>query len=186
MALYKGRVSVAKGLQLSLVLDQLGEFLAGRRELLTILVSPSVRFVQPCCLPHDNQTVAEKEEEGKRMLRELGSIRREIRNWLYKKEFRNVVLIDSLEASSAASCWDTAKGMMVDNVHMHPAGYSKLAIAVREAVQRGLLGRKRKANEAQGSAEKEMKMGGGEGGPKGGKGTGGKGKGRGKGYGYSI
>jgi hypothetical protein len=108
----------AKGLQLSLVMDQLEGFLAGRKELLTILVSPSVRFVLPCCLPHDNQTGVEKEKEGKRMLRELGSLCREIRNWLYRKEFRNVVLIDPLEASGAASRWDTAKELMVDNVHI--------------------------------------------------------------------
>jgi hypothetical protein len=69
----KGRVSVAKGLQLSQVMDQLEGFLAARKDLLTILVSPSVRFVRPCCLPHDSQTVEEKMEEGKRMLRKLGS-----------------------------------------------------------------------------------------------------------------
>jgi hypothetical protein len=185
----KGRVSVAKGLQLSQVMDQLEGFLAVRKDLLTILVSPSVRFVRPCCLPHDSLPIEEKVEEGKRMLRELGSLRREIRNWLYKKEFRNVVLVDPLEGSGAASCWDTAQELMADSVHMQPAGYSKLAGGIREAVQKWLLGRKRKSNE--GAAEKKQRLGGGEGGPKGGKGTGGKGaggkgKGRCKGYGYPL
>jgi lysophospholipase L1-like esterase len=140
----RGKVAVAKGLQLSLVLEQLEEFLVGRRDLLTILVCPSVRFVVSCCLPHDNLTEEEKVEEGKRMLRELGSLRREVRNWLYKKELKNVVLADQLEASGAASSWDKAKGLMVDNVHMQPVGYAKLAMAIREAVQRWLVGQKRK------------------------------------------
>jgi hypothetical protein len=78
------------------------------------------------------------------MLRELGSLRREVRNWLYKKELKNVVLADQLEASGAASSWDKAKGLMVDNVHMQPVGYAKLAMAIREAVQRWLVGQKRK------------------------------------------
>ncbi len=74
-------------------------------------------------------------------------------------------------------------------VHMHPAGYSKLAGAVCEAVQKWLLGHKRKSNEEQGEAEKQMEMGGGEGRQKGGKGArgkgaGDKGKGRGKGNDY--
>ncbi len=186
----KGKVSVAKGLQLSQVMDQLEGFLAARKDLLTILVSPSVRFVRPCCLTHDSLPVEEKMEEGKRMLRELGSLRREIRNWLYKKGFRNVVLVDPLEMNSAASSWDKAQELMADSVHMQNAGYSKLAGGIREAVQNWLIGRKRKANEEQGAAEKKPRLGGGEGGPKGGKGpggkgAGGKGKGRGKGYGYS-
>jgi hypothetical protein len=121
----------------------------------------------------------------------LGSLRREIRNWLYKKGFRNVVLVDPLETNGAASCWDTAQELMADSVHMQPAGYSKLAGGIREAVQNWLLGRKRKSNEDQGAAEKKPRLGGGEGGPKGGKGpggkgAGGKGKGRGKGYGNSL
>jgi hypothetical protein len=186
----KGKVSVAKGLQLSQVMDQLEGFLEARKDLLTILVSPSVRFVRPCCLPHDNLPVEEKIEEGKRMLRELGSLRREIRNWLYKKGFRNVVLVDPLESNGAASSWDKAQELMADSVHMQNAGYSKLAGGIRVAVQNWLIGRKRKANEEQGAAEKKPRLGGGEGGPKGGKGpggkgAGGKGKGRGKGYGYS-
>jgi hypothetical protein len=186
----KGKVSVAKGLQLSQVMDQLEGFLEARKDMLTILVSPSVRFVRPCCLTHDNLPVEEKIEEGKRMLRELGSLRREIRNWLYKKGFRNVVLVDPLEANSAASSWDKAQELMADSVHMQNAGYSKLAGGIREALQNWLIGRKRKANEEQGAAEKKPRLGGGEGGPKGGKGpggkgAGGKGKGRGKGYGYS-
>jgi hypothetical protein len=186
----KGKVSVAKGLQLSQVMDQLEGFLEARKDLLTILVSPSVRFVRPCCLPHDNLPVEEKIEEGKRMLRELGSLRREIRNWLYKKGFRNVVLVDPLESNGAASSWDKAQELMADSVHMQNAGYSKLAGGIRVAMQNWLIGRKRKANEEQGAAEKKPRLGGGEGGPKGGKGpggkgAGGKGKGRGKGYGYS-
>ncbi len=186
----KGKVSVAKGLQLSQVMDQLEGFLAARKDLLTILVSPSLRFVRPCCLTHDSLPVEEKIEDGKRMLRELGSLRREIRNWLYKKGFRNVVLVDPLEANSAASSWDKAQELMADSVHMQNAGYSKLAGGIREAVQNWLIGRKRKANEEQGAAEKKPRLGGGEGGPKGGKGPGGKGacgkgKGRGEGYGYS-
>jgi hypothetical protein len=186
----KGKVSVAKGLQLSQVLEQLEGFLAARKDLLTIIISPSVRFVRPCCLPHDSLPVEEKIEDGKRMLRELGSLRREIRNWLYKKGFRNVVLVDPLEMNSAAASWDKAQELMADSVHMQNAGYSKLAGGIREAVQNWLIGRKRKANEDQGAAEKKPRLGGCEGGPKGGKGPGGKGgggkgKGRGKGYGYS-
>ncbi len=114
-------------------------------------------------MPHDSLPVEEKIEEGKRMLRELGSLRREIRNWLYKKGFRNAVLVDPLEMNSAASSWDKAQELMADSVHMQNAGYSKLAGGIREAVQNWLISRKRKANE----------------------GAGGKGKGRGKGYGYS-
>jgi hypothetical protein len=180
----KGKVTVAKGMQLNLVLDQLEGFLAGRRDLLTILVSPSVRFVVSCCLPHDNLTEEEKGEEGKRMLRELGSLRREVRNWLYRKELKNVVLVDPLEASGAAASWDKAKGLMADNVHMLPAGYGKLAMAIREAVQRWLVGQKRKATDVKAAAEKKSRLGGGGGKGASGKGpgTGGRGPGGSKGY----
>ncbi len=180
-------VTVARGLQLSLVLDQLEEFLAGRRDLFTILVSPSVRFVRSCCLAHDSLTETEKIEEGKRQLRELGSHRREIRNWLYRKEFRNVVLVDPLEANGAAACWETAKELMVDNVHMKQAGYSRLALAIREAIQKWMLGRKRKGTELLAPSEKKIRLGEGGSGPKGGPGAaGGRGKGAPTGYGKTF
>ena len=73
-----------------------------------------------------------------------------------------MVLVDPLEMNSAASSWDKAQELMADSVNMQNAGYLKLAGGIREAVQNWLIGRKRKANEEQGAAEKKPRLGGGE------------------------
>ncbi|MFN9898011.1 MAG: hypothetical protein ACK55Z_04275, partial [bacterium] len=65
-----GRVSVAKDLQLEILLEQLDPMLESRRELLTSLVCPLVRYMLPCCDSHGSEKGGGREEEGKRMLRE--------------------------------------------------------------------------------------------------------------------
>jgi hypothetical protein len=70
---------------------------------------------------------AERIAEGERQLRELGSLRREVRSWLVRNGFHNVLLADPMEAAGAAKAVGAARNMMYDAVHMKPAGYAALA-----------------------------------------------------------
>jgi hypothetical protein len=44
--------------------------------MLTILVCPTVRFLEACCNAHNSMSQADRIAEGERQLRELGSLRR--------------------------------------------------------------------------------------------------------------
>ncbi len=76
-----GKVVVAGGLQLENLLEPLGPILRERAGKLTFLVCPTVRFLEACCNAYNSMTHADRIAEGERQLRELGSLRREVRSW---------------------------------------------------------------------------------------------------------
>jgi hypothetical protein len=189
----KGRIIVAKDLLLEILLDQLDPVLRSRKESLIILVCPITRFLIACCDAHAKGDGEEKASEDRRMLKELGTLRREIKSRLLKKGYSNVRMIDPLEVCGAAASVEAARKLMADQAHMVATGYAKLAGAIKELAHGWLLGRKRKGTGSDrpdakrirldsGSGAGRGKGGGGKGGESSaGKGAGGKGGKRGKG-----
>jgi hypothetical protein len=142
----QGKVVVARGLQIENLLELLGPLLREREGKLTILVCPSVRFLEACCHSHEALSQEARIAEGERQLRELGSLRREVRTWLVRHGFHDVLLADPLEAAGAAKSVERARELMYDAVHMKPAGYAALAGRIRELTQQWLFARKRKGD----------------------------------------
>jgi hypothetical protein len=140
-----GKVVVARGLQLEILLETVEPVLKLRSDLLTFLVCPTIRHVEACCTAHDSMNAEERRAEGERQLRELGSLRRELKTWLIKKGYTNTLLVDPLQASAAAADIDKAREIMSDSVHMKPAGFSKLAEKIKEMAKSWLLNKKRAA-----------------------------------------
>jgi hypothetical protein len=126
-----GKVVVARGLQL----ENLEPVLKLRSDMLTFLVCPTIRHVEACCTAHDSLSAEERRAEGERQLRELGSLRREVKSWLIKKGYSNTLMVDPLQASAANI--DRARENMRDAVHMQPAGYSRLAEKIKEMAKGG-------------------------------------------------
>jgi hypothetical protein len=149
-----GKIVVARGLQLEILLETVEPVLKLRSDLLTFLVCPTIRHVEACCTAHDSMNAEERRAEGERQLRELGSLRREMKTWLIKKGYTNTLLVDPLQASAAAADIDKARGIMSDSVHMKPAGFSKLADKIKEMAKSWLLNKKRAA---EGGAAPESK-----------------------------
>jgi hypothetical protein len=140
----QGKVVVARGLQLENLLELLGPILRERVGRLTILVCPTVRFLESCCNAHNTMSHADRRAEGERQLRELGSLRREVRTWLVRQGFHDVLLADPLEAAGAAKSVEKARNLMFDAVHMKPAGFAALAGKIRDLIQQWMLSKKRK------------------------------------------
>jgi hypothetical protein len=140
----QGKVVVPRGLQLENLLELLGPILRERAGMLTILVCPTVRFLEACCNAHNSMSQADRIAEGERQLRELGSLRREVRSWLVRHGFHDVLLADPLEAAGAAKSVEKARELMFDAVHMKPAGFAALAGKIRELIQQWMLSKKRK------------------------------------------
>jgi hypothetical protein len=153
----QGKVVVARGLQLENLLELLGPLLREREGKLTILVCPSVRFLEACCHVHDTLSLEARDAEGERQLRELGSLRRKVRTWLVRNGFHDVMLADPLEAAGAAKSVSKARELMYDAVHMKPAGYAALAGKIRELTHQWMLARKRKGEPIAQPAGKRVK-----------------------------
>ena len=175
---------MAKDLPLEILLDQLDPVFMSRRESLIILVCPLTRFLLSCCDSHERGEGAE--EDGKRLLRELGTLRREIKTRLIRKGYDNVRIVDPLEVNGAASSVSAAKAIMRDQVHMRNQGYARLAEGIKELAHSWLLSKKRKASGSERPEAKRIRLdvavetgatGGGGSRGKGGKGRGGSGKG---------
>jgi hypothetical protein len=111
---------------------------------LVILVCPITRHLLPCCTNHEKGTEEEKEIEGKRILKELGHLRRELKGRLLRKGYDNVRMIDPMELNSAASSVSAARALMQDMHHMTRIGYSRLAEDIKELTHSWMLSRKRK------------------------------------------
>ncbi len=180
----QGRIIVAKDLLLEILLDQLDPVFMSRKESLIILVCPLTRLLLSFCDSYERGEGVE--EDGKRLLRELGTLRREIKTRLIKKGYDNVRIVDPLDVNGAASSVSAAKAIMKDQVHMHNLGYARLAEDIKELAHSWLLSKKRKASGSDRPEAKRMRLevavekgatGGGGGRGKGGKGRGGSGKG---------
>jgi len=154
----QGKVVVARGLQLENLLELLGPLLREREGKLTILVCPSVRFLEACCQAHDTLSQEARQAEGERQLRELGSLRREVKTWLVRNGFHDVVLADPLEAAGAVKSVPKARELMYDAVHMKPAGYAALAGRIRELIQQWLVEKQRKGGAIEQPAGKRTKL----------------------------
>ncbi len=177
----KGRIIVAKDLLLEILLDQLDPVFRSRKESLIILVCPLTRFLITCCDAHVRGDTGEREGEGKSLLKELGTLRREIKSRLLKKGYANVRMIDPLDVCGAASSVEAARELMVDQAHMVATGYAKLAGAIKDVAHGWLLRKKRKCTGSDHPDAKRIRLdssssaGRGKGGSGGGKGAGGKG-----------
>jgi hypothetical protein len=158
-----GRVIVAKDLLLEILLDQLDPVFRSRKESLIILVCPLARFLISCCDTQERGSGADPEGEGKRMLRELGTLRREIKSRLLKKGYANVRMVDPLEVCGAAASVEAARALMVDQAHMTAAGYAKLATSIKELAHGWLLGRKRKSTGSDRPDAKRIRLDSGDG-----------------------
>jgi hypothetical protein len=101
---------------------------------------------------------ADRTGEGERQLRELGSLRREVRSWLVRHGFHDVLLADPLEAAGAAKSVERARELMFDAVHMKPAGFAALAGKVRELIVQWLLAKKRKGSSIEQPAGKRARI----------------------------
>jgi len=112
----QGKVVVARGLQLENLLELLGPILRERIGRLTILVCPTVRFLEACCNAHNSM----------------------------RQGFHDVLLADPLEAAGAAKSVEKARNLMFDAVHMKPVGFAALAGKIRDLIQQWMLSRKRK------------------------------------------
>jgi hypothetical protein len=110
----KGRIIVAKDLLLEILLDQLDPVFRSRMDSLIILVCPLTRFLLTCCDAHVKGDTGEREGEGKRLLKELGTLRREIKSRLLKKGYANVRMVEPLDVCGAASSMEVARQLMVD------------------------------------------------------------------------
>jgi hypothetical protein len=177
-----GKVVVARGLQLEILLETVEPVLKQRSDLLTFLVCPTIRHVEACCTAHDSLSADERRAEGERQLRELGSLWREVKNWLIKKGYSNTLMVDPLQASAAAADIDKARENMRDAVHMKAVGYSRLADKIKEMAKGWMLNRKRAGEVGSEPDSKRARFdpNPGRGGNGGGKGGGGKGRGGGK------
>ncbi len=134
---------MARGLQLEILLETVEPVLKLRSDLLTFIVCPTIRHVEACCTAHDSLSAGERRAEGERQLRELGSLRREVKTWLIRKGYSNTLLVDPLQASTAAADIDKARENMRDAVHMRAVGYSRLADKIKEMAKGWMLNRKR-------------------------------------------
>jgi hypothetical protein len=153
-----GKVVVARGPQLENLLDLLRPVLDDRKDLLTFVVSPLVRYLEACCNAHDFRSEEEKIAEGERQLRELGSLRRELKSWIVHNGYRNTFMVDPLSQVGAAASVAKAKEVMADTVHMTPSGYGLLASKILDMSRNWLLNKKRKADSYAGPEGKRIRM----------------------------
>jgi hypothetical protein len=136
-------------------------------EAVRVILDAVIKIIEAGRMFVDLSPSADRTAEGERQLREIGSLRREVRSWLVRHGFHDVLLADPLEAAGAAKSVGKARDLMFDAVHMKPAGFAALAGKIRELIQQWLLSKKRKGSSIEQPAGKrartEQEGGGGSG-----------------------
>jgi hypothetical protein len=152
-----GRVTVSKDMQLEILLDKLDPLLGWSPDTLKVLLCPLVRYLTDCCTEHQRDEKTLK-EEGIRQLKELYQLRRVLKSRIIQKKYKNILLIDPLAATGAASSLDKARAIMADSFHLTSRARGELANKVKEEIVGWLRGRKRGNDTVAGADSKRQRL----------------------------
>jgi hypothetical protein len=152
-----GRVTVSKDMQLEILLDRLDSLLAWSPDTLKVLLCPLVRYLTDCCTEHqrDEKTL---QEEGIRQLKELYQFRRVLKGRIIQKKYKNILLIDPLASTGAASSLERARAIMADSFHLTSKARGELANKIKEEIVGWLRGKKRGSDTAAGADSKRLRL----------------------------
>jgi hypothetical protein len=139
------------------LLDRLDSLLAWSPDTLKVLLCPLVRYLTDCCTEHqrDEKTL---QEEGIRQLKELYQFRRVLKGRIIQKKYKNILLIDPLASTGAASSLERARAIMADSFHLTSKARGELANKIKEEIVGWLRGKKRGSDTAAGADSKRLRL----------------------------
>ena len=167
----KGKLVVASGESLSLIVDKMAPLVCDLRTVVTIIVTPMPRYLKACCATHDKemddgQRIAEKE----RIIRAVWNMKREILGLLMKRHAKNFILVSPLEVLGLRESVEGVEQAMPDGVHLKDEATEALAGHILSRVEEHFTSRKRGPTEKAGPSDKRHRSEGGDHGGRGGHG----------------
>ena len=124
----RGKLTVVTGMQLDRMMENLEIILKGCGGRKVVLVTPTPRFWIPCCVKHIKGKIADMDEDRRRILRELGKLRRTIMGKVMSLRLsKSVYVLNPLEVLEANDGIEGIERIMLDQVHLMGPCYGKLA-----------------------------------------------------------
>jgi hypothetical protein len=114
-----GKLVVATGCTLELMVEQMLGVAEEVRPDLTIIITPMPRYLDPCCEEHGTgKTEGELDAERQRMLKAVWAMKREMFAMVTKAHLKNVLVVGPMEALGVKSDVDEVRGVMADGIHL--------------------------------------------------------------------
>jgi uncharacterized membrane protein YgcG len=159
-----GKLVIASGESLSLIMEQLLPFIKELRTAATVVVTPLPRFMAACCAEHNKcGTAEERYAEKERILKAAWNLKRDIYSQLMKAHAKNFILVSPLEALGVKDSVEGVEAMMRDGVHLCEAAANQLAAHIISRVEEQCVSRKRGPTERAGPLDKRVRRDGGSG-----------------------
>jgi hypothetical protein len=114
-----GKLVVATGSTLKMMVEQMLKVADEVRPDLTIIITLMPRYLDPCCKEHGaGRTEEELEAERQRMLKAVWGMKRETFAMVVKAHIKNMIVVGPMEALRVRSDVDEVRGVMADGVHL--------------------------------------------------------------------
>ena len=149
---------MAKGDQLSMLLDGMAEMITEAKADLTVIVAPLPRHLWPCCPEHDGGlSDGARQQEQVRIMGAVWAVKRELYNLVQKSRLKNVVVINPMEVLGVKDSVTEFMGLLDDGLHLTETSQDALADAIIQKVEETMVNRKRGPTERVGPDTKRMK-----------------------------
>ncbi len=139
-----GKLVVATGCTLELMVEQMLGVAEEVRPDLTIIITPMPRYLDPCCEEHGTgKTESELEADRQRMLKAVWAMKRETFAMVSKAFVKNVLVVGPVEALGVKSDVDEVRGVMADGIHLDEKALDVLVDNVLKKVEEHFVNKKR-------------------------------------------
>lgn len=133
-----GKLEVVSGYLLDRLLGCLKDLMLGCKGKKTIIVLPMPRYWVPCCDRQPKVSEEEGEADRKRLLKDLGRLKRTVVSLAQKLKLGNSVhVLDPLETLGLAEDTGSIEQVMVDSVHLVTGSYRVLGHEIRRIGEEG-------------------------------------------------
>jgi hypothetical protein len=155
----KGRLVVASGYALELMVEKMAEVMKEAKAGLTVVITPMPRYLDNCCEEHSGGRSEEKmEEDRERILKAVWNLKRETYQLLAKMHCKNVTVVSPMEVLDVKDSVEGVRKVMSDGVHLNSPAIDKVVDHVIQRAEEHFVMKKRGPTERAGTVEKKPRF----------------------------
>jgi hypothetical protein len=154
-----GKLVVASGGALEMMTDEMARVIKEVKPLLTVVITPMPRYLDPCCDEHAGDKSEERrKEEQEKLLKAVWSIKRETFQFLAKAHCKNTIVVGPMEVFNLKDSIEGVRSAMDDGIHLNQGMLGLLMDHVIMKTEENLAGRKKGPTERAGPAVKKARV----------------------------
>jgi len=160
-----GRLIVASGYALELMLDNVMKISRAVEPSMTVIITPMPRFLDPCCVAHKEGKGEDRiREEQDRLLKAVSSMKKETQQILARVHLKNFLVVGLMDVLGVRDP-EKVKEVMADGVHLNQQALDQVMDQVLTRVEDLLVSKKKGPTDRGQRPEKRFRHSVGDAGP---------------------